>query len=502
MNYVHLTQTLVESFNALADEVQSLIDRKTILEHKLRYAHEQYQSLADKYAPAVPEIAETLAKLQLPLDLQQPLATAAAPVPLPRRVQPSSPRHQIALVIREGRKAAQQLAVGMGDASIKGSRSSKETSVSPGGETLTSVSTVLEQDFTVEGRKGPLRCPLSANLDGFVENPHVAGDSHDLTGTTMDPTPHKSSDPICAAMIEETTSAAPAAGASKCPIRFLDKHSPEEIAAYVETHKHEIPRSHEVCVSRYQKNEEQIRKLDAKYGNLVSMINDLSHLHQPMLPSAGGDGELGEVDKASNKRAVEDWAQTVTASANPEVHEDENEVPVDEDRESHFDRDRPLRDVRVGESPSRPWGISVPLSAGFRPEDMQRQDSPPPAPVRMHSPLRASVKEPAATAARKCPFDFSAPALPVPFTRTEGASNQAEPTGGRETEAEAPFTPVKNRVRTRSPPRPTFVNPEMPVPKSERGVHPPQMVFNISGPVFIGYPMEQAIQFMQRFQGQ
>jgi hypothetical protein len=41
MNYLHVTQTLSESFNALADEVQSLIDRKTILEHKLRFAHEQ-----------------------------------------------------------------------------------------------------------------------------------------------------------------------------------------------------------------------------------------------------------------------------------------------------------------------------------------------------------------------------------------------------------------------------------------------------------------------------
>ena len=41
MNYTHLTHTLVESFNALADEVQSLTDRKTVLEHKLRFAHEQ-----------------------------------------------------------------------------------------------------------------------------------------------------------------------------------------------------------------------------------------------------------------------------------------------------------------------------------------------------------------------------------------------------------------------------------------------------------------------------
>jgi hypothetical protein len=36
-----LVQTLIESFNALADEVQNLVDRKIILEHKLRWSHEQ-----------------------------------------------------------------------------------------------------------------------------------------------------------------------------------------------------------------------------------------------------------------------------------------------------------------------------------------------------------------------------------------------------------------------------------------------------------------------------
>lgn len=41
MNNAHLVETLIESFVALSDEVQSLIDRRTILEHKLRYAHEQ-----------------------------------------------------------------------------------------------------------------------------------------------------------------------------------------------------------------------------------------------------------------------------------------------------------------------------------------------------------------------------------------------------------------------------------------------------------------------------
>jgi len=47
MNYqqqLTQTQTLIELFNALADRVQALADRNTILEHKLRYAHEQVSS--------------------------------------------------------------------------------------------------------------------------------------------------------------------------------------------------------------------------------------------------------------------------------------------------------------------------------------------------------------------------------------------------------------------------------------------------------------------------
>src|ERR1700736_2458478 len=36
-----LVKSLADNFNVLADEVQLLSDRKTILEHKLRFAHEQ-----------------------------------------------------------------------------------------------------------------------------------------------------------------------------------------------------------------------------------------------------------------------------------------------------------------------------------------------------------------------------------------------------------------------------------------------------------------------------
>lgn len=388
---------------------------------------------------------------------------------MPKRSQDGGSQHQVALLIREGRKAAQQLAAGMVDA---------------GTDMTTTVPAVLEQDFTVQGRQGMLACPFSAkpNQDGGLPGDAEPVDgSQDLAGVMADPTPHKSSDPICAAMLEDPS--APSVSArSKCPIRFLDKHSPEEIANYVKTHKHEIPRSHEVCVRRYQKNEEQIRKLDAKYGSLVNMVQDLSHLHRPMMPQTRQEQQ--EADRVSSKK-VEEWTQTVVAGEperEPEpVPEPEpgNVPPVDEERDNRFDRQ--LRDVRLGESPSRPWGISVPFAA----EAVQRREASPPKPVEVPLP---APHEP--TPAKKCPFDHTKMGV-------QGAAGRGSP------EAHAPIKPPAAAVKEEVAPsntQPTFVNlSELPAAgaKGER----PQVVFNISGPVFIGYPMEQAVEFMQRLQG-
>lgn len=44
-DHEELTRTLTENFNILANEVQLLSDQKTILEHKLRFAHEQVSPL-------------------------------------------------------------------------------------------------------------------------------------------------------------------------------------------------------------------------------------------------------------------------------------------------------------------------------------------------------------------------------------------------------------------------------------------------------------------------
>ena len=152
---------------------------------------------------------------------------------------------------------------------------------------------------------------------------------------------------------------------SKCPIRMLDERSPEEIAQFFENHKHEIPRSHEICVRRYQSDSQTIRQLDAKYGNLTNMIKGLGAKHQPLLPSKEEDDDDRDDAGMDTKsmRKVESWAHNVDV-----VHHDGADMPNDidthisgpDDRQGYFDR--PLREVRVGESPSRPSGIPVPAA--------------------------------------------------------------------------------------------------------------------------------------------
>ena len=243
----------------------------------------------------------------------------------------------------------------------------------------TSLSTVLEQDFTVQGKKSSLLCPFAKPAMNRKDSQGVSTleFGRPLTPSdAKDPTPHGSADPICAAMYAETMNSPPpsaSGSAAKCPIRYLDQHSPEEVARYFETHKHEIPRSHEVCVKRYQRNEDDIRKLDAKYGNLVSMIQGLGQKHQPMLPANQQEEDVDEeLERTSNDR-VEKWAKAVSADG---VGQEDTAPEDDEDRESRFER--PLKEIRVGESPSRPWGISVPI---IDPPFEERTASPPPAPV-------------------------------------------------------------------------------------------------------------------------
>ncbi|KAI2614537.1 uncharacterized protein GGS25DRAFT_472166 [Hypoxylon fragiforme] len=349
---------------------------------------------------------------------------------------------------------------------------------------MTTLSTILEKDFTVAGKKGSLDCPFSQPTAG--EKPD------DTNHDAPEPTPHDSQDPICAALQDESNSQ-PAA--SKCPIRYMNQHSPEEIAHYLETHKHELPRSHEVCVRRYQKNEEHIKKLDAKYGNLANMVEGLSRIHQPMLPEQDTRPQ-SEVEKSSNAR-VETWAQTVSAEASDDPdHTALDHGEEDPERQCHFDR--PFKEVRVGESPSRPWGISVPiydtpLSGG----SSVRPESPPPAPVRIPSSLSPQVTPPATTG--KCPFDHSK------LTQMMNDSSPLKRDDKSSTRLVDAALSSQHSIPALEPPR-IASNPQQPTFISAAGLEQrkqdskPQMLF--TGPVFIGYPIEDAIRFMQSFQGQ
>ena len=90
------------------------------------------------------------------------------------------------------------------------------------------------------------------------------------------------------------------------------------------------------------------------------MIKGLGMKHQPLLPSKEEDEEDDPALDSKSMRKVESWAQRVDAgNEGAEMPNDtKTQLLGFDDRQAHFDR--PLKEIRVGESPSRPWGIPVP----------------------------------------------------------------------------------------------------------------------------------------------
>lgn len=192
----------------------------------------------------------------------------------------------------------------------------------------------------------------------------------DLSMPSIHPEPMPK-DPIAAEFRRTGASSPPPSvngSVSICPIRFLDQHTPEEVAEYFKHHRHEVPRSHELCVKRFQSNAASIRQLDAKYQDLGSVLQGLGAKHQPLLHTKeeadimATQRTLREPDSLTEQRdsiaKVEDWAHTVEKMEDAKSNDPANQ-PSPSSREGHFDR--VFKEVRVGESPSRPWGISVPM---------------------------------------------------------------------------------------------------------------------------------------------
>ena len=241
--------------------------------------------------------------------------------------------------------------------------------------------------------------------------------------------------------------------ATKCPIRFLTHQSPEAVAEYLEKHKHEVPRSHEVCVKRHQTNTEDIRRLDAKYGSLVQMVQELGAKHQPLLPPKEDEEGPGRAEELTNER-VESWARTVSGN----VQLTENTDTKTEGRESRFDR--PMNEVRLGESPSRPWGIPVP---------------PLDDPINVTDPTGVDLSERSVAAA--IATATSEPSRQE-FLRGKASARMQEPAP----QADIPDVNFKYDA--------AFLQ-QLPTTRARQS----KMIF--TGPVFIGYPMEQAMSFLQ-----
>lgn len=200
-----------------------------------------------------------------------------------------------------------------------------------------------------------LACPFASMKPSHVGDSQRTWSPHGTFTPRPDPYPTLSNheqaveDPIAAESRHTGASSPPPSAngsTSKCPIRFLDQHSPEEVAEYFKHHKHEIPRSHEVCVRRYQSNTESIRQLDAKYGNLVTMIQDLGIKHQSLLPNH----ELLSPMVNNSMERVKKWADTI------------NDSDVDSDAHGKSGLSQPpFKEVQVGESADMPWGVRVPI---------------------------------------------------------------------------------------------------------------------------------------------
>lgn len=167
--------------------------------------------------------------------------------------------------------------------------------------------------------------------------------------------------------------------AGVCPIRFLKVNTAEEVAAYFQDHKHELPRSHQECVQRYQGDEKSVQELDAKYSNLVSMIKGLGEKHVSMLPGRISGDMVDEANDTATDERIRDWTEAVGHTTT-----DTAQAVNDTERVQRFDR--PMQDVRVGESPSRPWGIRVPI----QPETVMLQAADPPIEPKVAAPVTES----------------------------------------------------------------------------------------------------------------
>ncbi|KAI9372022.1 hypothetical protein BJX61DRAFT_553266 [Aspergillus egyptiacus] len=449
-------KTLARAFEALLLTTRRIASKEKLLQERLKYAQDEYLKLADR----LPEGIDPHTKIVSEKILSRP-------------TEFDSPHKQNISALDVVKDLAESGNVGDSSlAAISEGVGLYKSFLSPddddGGASNGVVATragSLEKDFTTKGTRGSLRCPFTKPSQPSTEN-GVNGIEAALAAQNGDTCGFQRLDPIKEEQQERRSSHTPSGRssnrcpASRCPIRFLDQHSPEEIADYVERHKHEIPRSHAICVKRYSNSS---RQLDAKYGDLTNMIRGLSEKHRAFLP--------GHTRTASSSvERVEKWAEEVKLKSEQGAlaPEDEGAVEDEENRTGHFDR--PMREVRVGESPSRPWGIPVPLPQATG----SALPSAPGPTTGKPSDHVATNTSPAAPRVGRCPFGH----------------------GGGEPPPDHPaIKPEPVRKESVEPPDPASLEEEKPSDVPPAGPTA-NVVFN--GPVFFGFSPEQTAAFMQK----
>lgn len=501
-------QTLTSALDALLVTVHQLSLREQDLQRRVKLAHDEYKKLAHRVDGGLSSVEQRVLEQICPDDSQ----------PLPK-LDPSLKPLDVVDNLREHGHIQRQLldvvVAGIissrsfdGDGRTNDNASFEVTSNNPCVVAAKARRPSLqERDFTTSnGIRGNLRCPYAKPSNAATNgNVNHAGSATMNNIDVQSSTTKCAFDPIKADLTApqdrvSSTGASVRSSAARCPIRYMDDHSPEELAKYFEAHKHEIPRSHAICVSRFQRSSATMRQIDAKYGSLVNMIQGLSERHKPLLPESGENGTSAE--------RVEKWAEDVSSkSPHPAtlstVEEDqvvpEVEVADEEDRMGHFER--PLREVRVGESPSRPWGIPVPILNHNQPTLGSAINSPA-APIHapelktpqhltdndLMSPAVHRQEIPSPTPVRpkgKCPFDHTAFAIKKP----EATDAKAEPPVYPHVNGNTHYTAVQenNTINDYAEPKVQASAPN----------NPPQMVFN--GPVFFGFSAEETAAFMQQF---
>ncbi|KAI1959418.1 hypothetical protein LOZ58_004690 [Ophidiomyces ophidiicola] len=463
-------RALAQGFNALLEAAKQLTRQEQLLRSKLQSAHDEYSKLASQLTEgSTAQQSEVLDYLLKPnIDSQPIIADTTEWV---RNIE------QAGHITEEGAKSvldASKIAAGFIKKPCQ--NEIQKSHVCPFSKP--DVRTSMEKDFTTNGTKGNLHCPFKKPKEKVSSNGLgvVNGDPELCGNDDFDPIKAecRSDAPPCVTGSTRSTTI-------RCPIRYLNDHSPEAIAEYFQKHKHEIPRSHSICIQRYQKDPQNIRQLDEKYGDIVSMVKGLGVYHQPYLssPPAVPVAEHNKHDNDATQR-VEKWAEDVNnKSPNTGNHPLSDIVDTDTDdveaRDNNFKRS--LRDVRVGESPSRPWGIHVPVSQ--KPAQSSVASTPAPAPVSIWPEVKEPIEDLSAAlgndelqdhpAKGRCPFGHSAkPEALEPIPVKEPLSEPSSPD---------------------SPHVPDAATPK-PAPSS------PHIVFN--GPVILGYSGEAVALLLEK----